>query len=383
MRIYLMYVVVFIGMLMAGCNRRTAPLVSTLQTEALHHKWKITTLEGYTEPLTQTGLDLRNVYHSFAMAGCDTLALTPRFGHQHRIALDDLAFYPATRNCGNDALSRILKENLLAAYYFSLKDGKLELMNREGHSLLKAVIDPEDEMGSIRRRWRITKMIHVASDSFAMQHPVIDFTDLPASGAFVGCNQLRFATHISLPYSISIAHITGTYKYCKDVAGFESIISKALPLVAKYQVIGNRLKLLDREDVLLLEAVADAGPEANLPGSTWNPLHREWMLKKLDGADGDLVIKSRASINLAGRAQTGGMAGCNRAMFTVQTGAGTSIRFSAIATTKKFCAEFMEVEERYLAVLPQIRSYALSGHFIKFKDAAGKILAEGVAADWD
>lgn len=374
---------VFAMAVIAGCNRHTAPLVSSMQTEGLHHKWKITALNGYAQPLSQTELDLRSVYRSFAVAGCDTLALTPRFGHQNRVELDGLAFYPNPRNCRNDDLSKALRENLAAAYRFHITGGQLELVGRNGARLLKAVIDPEDEKGSIRRRWQITKMINVTSDSFAMQRPVIDFTDLSASGAFVGCNQLRFVTHITAPFSISVAHITSTYKYCKDAAGFESIITKALPLMSKYQVIGNRLKLFDREDVLLLEAVADAGPVTDPTGSTRNPLHREWMLKKLDGADGNLVIKSRASINLTDHTQTGGMAGCNRAMFTAQTGAGTSIRFSAIATTKKFCTEFMGVEERYLEVLPRIRSYELSGHFIKFKDAAGKVLAEGVAADWD
>ncbi|MGJ7029869.1 META domain-containing protein [Niabella hirudinis] len=115
----------------------------------------------------------------------------------------------------------------------------------------------------------------------------------------------------------------------------------------------------------------------------WNPLRREWMLKKLDGADGVLVIKSRASINLTDPAHTSGTAGCNRAVFTASAGAEAEISFSSIATTKKFCAEFMKVEERYLAVLPQIRSYEIRGHFIKFKDASGKVVAEGVAADWD
>lgn len=382
MKILLIYPVLAMA-LIAGCNRNTAPLVSSMQTEGLHHKWKITMLDGYSQPLSQTGLDLRNVYRSFAVAGCDTLAFTPRFGHHNRMALDGLIFYPNMRNCRNDALSNALKENLAAACRFSLTGGQLELISTEGRSLLKAVIDPEDENGSIRRRWQITKMINVSSDSFAMQHPFIDFTDLSASGAFVGCNQLRFVVKIVAPYSISVAHITSTDKYCKDAAGFESVITKALPLMAKYQVIGNRLKLFDREDVLLLEAVADTGLEKESPAGTWNPLRREWMLKKLDGVDGALVIQSGASVNLTDLAQTNGMAGCNRAMFTTSAGTGMTIRFSAVVTTRKFCTEFMKVEERYIQVLPQIRFYELSGHFIKFKDAAGKVLAEGVAADWD
>ncbi|SDD48697.1 META domain-containing protein [Niabella drilacis] len=382
--IFKVYGLLFLGTV-AACSRNMAPLVSSMHTEGLHHKWKITALKGYDQPLSQAGLDLRNVSHSFAIAGCDTLNFTPRFGDDNRIALDDLVSYPVAAGspCPNDALNAVLKDNLAAASHFELDGEQLELRSREGDRLLKAVIDPGDEKGSIRRRWRITKMINVASDSFAMQHPFIDFTNLSASGAFVGCNRLGFATKVVPPFSISISHISGTYKYCRDAAGFESILTKALPLAAKYQVIGNRLKLLDKENLLLLEAVADTSPATDLQGSGWNPLRREWMLKKLDGIDGELVIQSRASINLADHKQTGGMAGCNRIMFTAQTGEGSSIRFSAIAATKKFCAEFMKVEARYLTLLPQIRSYELSGHFIKFKDAAGKVLAEGVASDWD
>ncbi|MCF3108632.1 META domain-containing protein [Niabella sp. CC-SYL272] len=383
MKIYLIYPVLLCAAILTACNRKTPPLVSTLKTEELHHKWRITELDGYAQPLPQTGLDLRNVYRSFAVAGCDTLAFTPRFGHHNRIALDELMVYSGSRNCRNDALSKVLKENLAAAYRFNLNGGQLELISRQGRSLLKAVIGPEDEKGSIRRWWSIVKMINVSSDSFALRHPFIDFTDLSASAAFVGCNQLRFTTTIAAPFSISISRVSGTYKYCRDAAGFESVLIKALPLVAKYQVIGHRMKLFDKENALLLEAVAADDPGADLQGSTWDPLRREWMLKKLDGVDGALVIRSGASINLTNPGQTGGMAGCNRALFTVKTGAGASIRFSAIATTKKFCTKFMKVEERYQALLPQIRSYELNGHFIRFKDAAGKILAEAVAADWD
>lgn len=369
---------------LASCSRHTHPLTSSMQTEGLHHKWKITALSGYDQPLSGAGLDLRDVYHAFGTAGCDTLRFTPRFGHQNRMAVDGLAPDPENRSCGNSVLSAALNGNLAAAYRFRLSGGQLELVDREGRSLLKAVPDPEDENGSINRKWRITKMIHVTSDSFAMQDPFIDLTNPPASGAFVGCNQLRFAANITAPYSIAVSHITGTYKYCKDAAGFESIIRKALPLAAKYQVIGNRLKLFDKEDVLLLKGVEDReSGTGSAPGSTWNPLRREWMLKKLDGVDGDQVIRSRTSINLTDPARTNGMAGCNRVMFTSGTGAGTSIRFSSIVATKKFCTEFMEIEERYLQVLPQIRSYQLSGHFIKFMDASGKTVAEGVAADWD
>jgi|GEM_PF-2724869 len=381
--IFKVYWLLFLGVA-AACNRNMAPLVSTMRTEELHHKWKITALNGYDQPLSQTGLDLRNVFHSYAIAGCDTLGLTPRFGNDNRIALEDLTFYPITRSCRNEALSAVLKDNLAAAYRFELNDGELVLRNRQEQRLLKAVLDPEDENGRINRKWRITKMINVTSDSFTLMKPFVDLTDLSASAAFVGCNRLGFITKVTPSFSLSIGPVTSTYKYCKDAAAFESIISKALPLAVKYQVIGNRLKLFDKDDVLLLEGVEDQGAgAAGPPGGTWNPLHREWMLKKLEGIDGDQVMRSRASINLTDPAQTNGMAGCNRALFTTHTGAGTSIRFSAIATTKKFCAEFMKIEERYLQVLPQIRSYELSGHFIKFKDASGKAVAEGVAADWD
>ncbi|MBZ4192367.1 META domain-containing protein [Niabella beijingensis] len=368
--------------MMIACNRSAAPLTSTLHTEGLHHKWTITALNGYGGALTNASFDLRNVHRSYAAAGCDTIKLTPRFGHNSRISLDDLGFYADTRNCGDAALRTALKDNLGKAYRFRLEDGRLELADDHGGSLLKAVVSAEDEKGSISRKWKITKMINVTSDSFAMVDPFIDLSNLAASTAFVGCNQFRFPVTVAPPFTVSIGQIAGTNKYCNEAAGFESIISKALPLVAKYQVIGNRLKLFDKEDVLLLEAV-EAIEETPVYPNGWNPLRREWMLKQLKGVADDLVIKSRASINLADLSSTQGKAGCNQVRFQTATGSGSGVRFSGIVGTEMFCEGLMPVEEAYLKTMPLIRTYEISGHFIKFKDEAGNVLIEAVAADWD
>lgn len=112
-------------------------------------------------------------------------------------------------------------------------------------------------------------------------------------------------------------------------------------------------------------------------------LKREWMLKKLQGIDDALVVKSGASINLTNLSKTGGKAGCNRAMFQTSTDMKSKISFSNIATTKMFCEPFMKVEDAYTKLLPQISSFKIEGQFIQFFNNANKIVAEGVASDWD
>ncbi|WP_018626403.1 META domain-containing protein [Niabella aurantiaca] len=376
MKIKRIYPLLLTTVIIAACSRNTAPLVSTLHTEALHHKWEILEMSGQY-PEKKMFLDLRDVARSGFISGSDTLVLTPRFGHHQRMELDMSRSLNMIHS--NDAVYRQLLKNV---YRFSVDPGQISLFDRQGRRLLRAGIADDDEMDDPARKWNIIKLINAPSDSLMKRQAFIDLTSLETSRAFVGCNQIRFVTKTRGAPAMTFSNINSANGDCKTAGDLEYILAKALPLAAKYQVIGNRLKLFDKEDVLLLEGVADAGKKEP-PAGSWNPLRREWMLKKLEGADGALVIESRASINLTDLARTGGMAGCNKAVFATSTGAGTEIGFSSIAATKKFCAEFMKVENAYLKVLPQIRSYMINGHFIKFKDAAGRILAEGVAADWD
>lgn len=110
---------------------------------------------------------------------------------------------------------------------------------------------------------------------------------------------------------------------------------------------------------------------------------REWMLKKMEGANSDELLKAKAFINLSNLKQTSAKAGCNIIMFTTQLKKNNGIEFKGGGTTNMFCKDFMELEGKLGLIIGKIKSYEINGHFIKFKDGNGKVLVEAVAADWD
>ncbi|ANH80591.1 hypothetical protein A8C56_05970 [Niabella ginsenosidivorans] len=379
-----LWVFVTLTALAAGSCASKAPLQSTFHTEALHHKWKITALKDFPLSMPYAFLDLRNVYHSTAAIGCDTLSVTPRLGY-NRIELDDRVSAGGPPNCTDSATRSLFIKQLADVYTYKVTATRLELLDRKGATVLQAEIDPEDEKGSLNRRWAIVKMINVTSDSFNLLDPFIDLTDLTRAHAFAGCNQLRFQAKAVAPYSLSFSKVAGTRKYCKAAMEYESILTKALPLVTKYQVIGNRLKLFDKENVLLLEGRA-ALNETGLSGASMpvkSPLNRQWMLTGMEGFTKGELIKAKASIDLTDLQHAGSKVGCNTIRLTAIAQPGNRVQFTNLSSTKMYCAPFMKLEAACIEKLEQVRVYTLEGHRIQLKDSAGNLLIEAVAADWD
>ena len=121
--------------------------------------------------------------------------------------------------------------------------------------------------------------------------------------------------------------------------------------------------------------------QANNSGN--NNIARKWMLKTIDSVDNDLVLKSKAYIDLTNEKTAGAKAGCNGMGFGIKYAGKNSVSFTQGMSTQMYCAEFMPAEHGLSAALLKVKKYSIEAHKITFMDSAGKVLVSGVAADWD
>lgn len=255
MKKYSLFFSLFI-ILTASCNRKVAPLQSLLQTEGMHHKWKVTEMAGEgTAQLPYIFIDLRDVEKSGGSAGCDSLTFTPKYWYNNRIDLMHIAV--GQSQCkGGTLVDKAFADNLNKVYYFKLAEDKLWLSDKNHTTLFTATIDPSDENSSIKRKWLISKMINADTKQLEVSKPFIDFTNTTNAIANVGCNTINFSVTVSGTYNIVVGEAASTRMFCKDAAVNEEVFLKILPIVNMYQVIGNKLRLFDKDNALLIEASA-------------------------------------------------------------------------------------------------------------------------------
>jgi heat shock protein HslJ len=101
-------------------------------------------------------------------------------------------------------------------------------------------------------------------------------------------------------------------------------------------------------------AISPTTPTASL-------VDTEWTLVELDGAPAGKGAGGRAPtllLTAEGRLASG-FAGCNRMSGTFEL-EGERLRIISLATTRMACAEGMELEQRYLEALDEVREYRLT-----------------------
>jgi heat shock protein HslJ len=130
---------------------------------------------------------------------------------------------------------------------------------------------------------------------------------------------------------------------------------------------------------LWLHGVSACGPKPpapdQSPAAAVAPLdNREWALIRLGEVAAPLGAGGRpATIQFdpaAGRAA--GFAGCNRYSAGYAL-AGDSLTFGPAISTKMACADGDQLERGYLAMLPAIRSYALSDSTLTLNGSDGPL----------
>ncbi|WP_162817946.1 META domain-containing protein [Niabella yanshanensis] len=250
-RSYRLLYIILVGLSIVACSRKGAPLVSSMQTEGLHHKWKVKSADGMPAG-GDVYIDLRDIRHSGATAGCRYFSFTPKFGHNNRMQIANISTH--LLSCTDNLADQTLKLSLESVYSFSVTDKLLRLLAKDGHIVFSAERASDDEGNSISRKWLIQEMINANNEQLTKGKSFLDLTDLARAQAGVGCNRFSFKVTADHTYHMALGDAATTEMYCKDAAANESVFSKLLPLVNKYQVVGNSLKLFDKDNVLLLLA---------------------------------------------------------------------------------------------------------------------------------
>ena len=114
-------------------------------------------------------------------------------------------------------------------------------------------------------------------------------------------------------------------------------------------------------------ARSDAGVS---PSAMVSLVGTAWSLVQLDRQPVGVRPGAAAPTLLLADKRASGFAGCNRLAAAYDLTADR-LTFNQIATTRMFCAEGMDLEQRYLAALESTRTYRLSGQDLELVGAAG------------
>jgi heat shock protein HslJ len=122
--------------------------------------------------------------------------------------------------------------------------------------------------------------------------------------------------------------------------------------------------------ILLLAAVA--GCSRTTGGATISLTDRDWSLTRLGGSAAPTGAGDRpATLRLEGD-KAGGFGGCNRYGGSYRL-AGDSLSFGEMASTRMFCQEGSELEQKYLAILPLVRRYRIEDSTLTLFGDAGEL----------
>lgn len=115
-------------------------------------------------------------------------------------------------------------------------------------------------------------------------------------------------------------------------------------------------------------------------------IQREWMLVEFKDFSKDLMVKSKAKLDLSktttsDRQFTANM-GCNLITGKVKLNQQGEITFYQMGNTDMFCKESMNLETDFIKILPTITMYKVEGHRLTLTNKNGAVL-KFVAADWD
>ena len=246
-------VFILVAIFITSCsNKITVPLTNTMNTEQMHHKWRVSQMHGAGDPLPDIYLDLRDILKTHAFNGCDSIVFTPKYFYNNRVDFSNISV--VHRKC-NGVPNNLFLKNLESVYYFSAGVNQLSLLNKDHEKIFEAVYDATDEQGSLLRRWEIVKMMNADEEKLLQSKSYIDFTNPDNGAAYVGCNQFSFPVKLAGKFEISIGNAASTKKYCEGDVNDE-VLSKILPLIKMQQVVGNTLKLFDKDNALLIEAVS-------------------------------------------------------------------------------------------------------------------------------
>jgi len=190
-----------------------------------------------------------------------------------------------------------------------------------------------------------------------------------------GCNQYT-ASYSGALNNLAIGTPATTKMNCPSPPGTmsqESLYLTTLQGASTFRIEGDILTIMDSNGKATL-AYSRIPPgqltPAPLTGTTW-------YLNSFVDAKGNIWTPGPMfpiSLQLADDGKLNGNAGCNN-YFGSYTLSGSTISIGTLGTTVMFCGEpgVMDLETTYLAVLPQMNLYTVSGNELTLSDGSGKI----------
>ena len=183
-----------------------------------------------------------------------------------------------------------------------------------------------------------------------------------------GCNRFS-APYTSRGSTLEVsAHGTATQMACPpEVMQQAETFTAALAAAQRYRVAGARLKLF----------AADGAVLATFTAQTLALAATSWLVTGINNGKSAVVsVHTDSTITIAFTAErrASGSAGCNR--YTADySSAGSHLRFSAPAATRKFCAEagLMDQERRFMNALAAVYSMHLEGDRLELRSADGAL----------
>jgi heat shock protein HslJ len=190
-----------------------------------------------------------------------------------------------------------------------------------------------------------------------------------------GCNRYT-GSYSGTLNNLAIGTPATTKMNCPSPPGImsqESLYLISLQGASRFRIERDILTILDSNgNTILVYSLVPPGQLTPLPltGTTW-------FLNSFVDATGNFYSPGPShsvSLQLASDNQLNGNAGCNN-YFGSYTVGGNTISFDPLATTTRFCSDpgVMDLEATYLAVLPQMVLFQISGNELTLSDGTGKI----------
>jgi heat shock protein HslJ len=191
-----------------------------------------------------------------------------------------------------------------------------------------------------------------------------------------GCNQYTASYEATLN-GLSIGAPATTKMSCGEPAGImtqETVYLTTIQGAAGYSIAGDMLTVTDSAGKALL-TYSTVPPYVMTPASLTGTT---WYLNSIVDAKGQIWSPGAGypvSLLFSTDGKLSGKSGCNSYSGSY-TATGTSMTISdKLAVTMMYCGEpgVMDLETTYLAILPQMKMYKITGNELTLSDGTGKI----------
>jgi heat shock protein HslJ len=190
-----------------------------------------------------------------------------------------------------------------------------------------------------------------------------------------GCNQYTASYEATLN-GLSIGAPATTRMACGEPAGImnqETLYLTTLQSAGSYAISGTTLTVSNSAGTPIL-TYSTVPPYEMTPAPMTGTM---WYLNSLIDKNGEIwgpVATNPISLQFTDDGKVSGNAGCNsyNGAYTVS---GNSINISGFAVTLMYCGEpgVMDLESTYLAILPMMKVYKISGNELTLSDGTGKV----------